>query len=170
LDSNLLTDALQSDPILQASASSSTNEKKRVWPKEPGPARTGFTNEEGSSDPHMDEEMSLRNSALLLHQEVSEGVPSPSNQLVDWMERAQTVLSCVEEQSSSYHVSYSSTSEKGDDASILSHWVNHKKHDNAGLFEGKRFFDVMETKTPTREDFIAVVNRGGSILYIPWSA
>jgi hypothetical protein len=40
--------------------------------------------------------------------------------------------------------------------------ANHqKKHDNAGFFEGKKFFYVVEAITPMMEDSSAVVNRAG---------
>jgi hypothetical protein len=44
-----------------------------------------------------------------------------------------------------------------------------QEKDNAGLFEGKRFFDVMEIEDDESEDFIVVTSEGQYCTF-PWSA
>jgi hypothetical protein len=142
------------NPMLQASTTS-TEEKQKASCREQGPATVLTTD---------DEKPLIGNSALLLNQEVA-GDPSASDQLLDWMEQAQPIIS-----TSPCRVSASSAYEKGDDASVLLHWVDHQRHDDEGFFEGKRFFDVMETKSPMMVDFSAIVDRGGRTFYMPRSA
>jgi hypothetical protein len=153
------------NPMLQASTIGT--EEKQMTCREQGPA-TVLTN--GNSDHHTDDEKPLiGNSALLLNQEAT-GDPSAPDQLLDWMEQAQAIISSDEKLASPCQVSASSAFEKGDDASAHLLWVDHQKHDDEGFFEGKRFFDVMETKSPMMVDFSAVVDVGGRTFYMPRSA
>jgi hypothetical protein len=177
-DRHNLKNMLRADSILQT-ATTIKKEKSECRSKL-GPA-TAFTT--GCSDQHhnhpADEETPLVKSALLFNEEVLDGL-SPSHQpigseigLVDWMEHAQTILSRDEELASTYQ-GYESCSafEKDHDVLALLCGVNHQKHDDEGLFEGKRFFCVEETKTapPLVEDFSAVINRRGPMFYMPRSA
>jgi hypothetical protein len=132
-----------------------------VWPKPSGLLGTVLTT--GNIYHHTEEEeQALINSVA----------PSAPHQLLEWMEQAKTMFSCNKEEASRpYHaVSDVSASEKSDDISTLLHEVNHKKNDEAGLFEGKRFFYVVETSTPMMEDFSAVVSQRGPVLFMPRSA
>jgi hypothetical protein len=162
VDSNF-ANIIKSDPIrLQASATSSTNEKKMVWPKPSGLLGTVLTT--GNIYHHTEEE-----EQALINSVAPSAAP---HQLLEWMEQAKTMFSCNKEEASRpYHaVSDVSASEKSDDISTLLHEVNHKKNDEAGLFEGKRFFYVVETSTPMMEDFSAVVSQRGPVLFMPRSA
>jgi hypothetical protein len=149
-DRRMLANALlQSDPTILHAFTPITNE-------------TVFNNGSGSEHHHPDDEKPLTiNSAFLFNQEVAGG-PSPPHQLidseigvVDWMEQAQTVLSRdKEEQASTFQPL--------------------KQGDDEGLFEGKRFFYVVdEMKVPPGpmvEDFSTVINRRGPTFYMPRSA
>jgi hypothetical protein len=181
---NRSTNVLQSDPILlhlqACTTTTTTKEKKRrgcTGSTKRGQA-TVFT--AGSRDRQPDEEKPLLNSsALLFNQEVAgAAVPSPSSSSrqqssIDWMlhvEQAQTTLSPDEEQASPYHGYESSSSEKGHEVSALLRGVNHQKHDNEGFFAGRKFYYVVETRTPMVEDFSAVVERGRPMFFMPRSA
>jgi hypothetical protein len=158
VDSNL-ANVIQSDPILRLQASA--NEKKMVWPKPSGLLGTVLNN--GNIYHHTDEEeQALINSVA----------PSAPHQLLEWMEQAKTMFSCNKEEASRpYHaVSDVSASEKSDDISTLLHEVNHKENDEAGFFEGKRFFYVVETRTSMMKEFSAVVSSRGPVLFMPRSA
>lgn len=134
-----LTNVFLGDPILQVCTT--TKENKKV---------------SSSSNHHPDDEEPLANGALLFNQEVSGG-------LVDWMEQAQTILSRDHEE----QVSPSVSEEGHHEALAVLHRGDRQKHFDEGLFEGKRFFDIVET---TAEDFRAVVDRGGPMFYMPRSA
>jgi hypothetical protein len=169
---NLMKNAvLQADPVLQAYAT--LKEMKRGCSVRKLGRAAVFTT--GSSDYQPDEE----NSDHLFNQEVS-ACSSPSHHqligsdiglLVDWMEHIWDA-----EQASPYHgYNHSSTvSEKGHHAasSALLHGGDQKKKgDDEGVFEGKRFFYVVETNTQLLEDFSGVVKRGGGpMFYMPRSA
>ena len=98
----------------------------------------------------------LVNCDLLFNQEVSEGGPFQSHQvidsseiglLVDWMEqaRAQTILSKDEQGLASPYLGHASPApEKCHDVSALLHdWWDDQKHGrDEGLFEGKSFYVV----------------------------
>jgi hypothetical protein len=175
---NLTTKVLQADPALQAYA---TTKEKTTGCSKRGPTTVGTT---GSSDQRPNEEMPLlNNSAFLFNQEVSGGPPPSSHQdacsetglLVDWMGQVpHTILSRDEGLASpdpppDYGYD-SSVFEKGHEAWAVLRGVNHQKHGNEAFFEGKRFFHVVETKTPFMEDFSAVANGGGQVVYMPRSA
>jgi hypothetical protein len=165
-----LTNSLQAYPVLQASTTT-TKEKKDSGSVKRGPA-TVFTNG-GIDRPQPDLEKPLLNSALVFNPTVTSGCPSPSPELISWMEQAQTIFSWDEEQTPPCMIGDQhdcSDSEKGHDVSALLGAVDYQKHDDQGLFEGKRFFYVAESKMPMMEDFSAVIKRGGPKLYMPRSA
>jgi hypothetical protein len=116
-----LTNVLQADPILPVCTTTKENKKT-----------SGSTT--NRQHPGVDAEP-LVNNALLFDQEV------PAGGLVDWMKQAQTILSSEdEEQASPYHMYADISSVSGG-----GHGGDHQKHFDEGLFEGKRFFDVVET-------------------------
>ena len=159
-DRRNLTNALQSsDPILHNTSSTITKESKRAC-NQRGRATLFST---GSCDHNADEDRPLRRSSLLNEEVPGAGArPSPAYQLIGWMENAQTVMSC-EEHIPPYNA-------YGSSAPLLG--VNHQKQENEGFFEGRRFFHVAETKTPTTMTAVcnAVAGRGGPMRYISSSA
>jgi hypothetical protein len=125
---NKLTNVLQADPILQATATR-TKEKMRRCLKRRRPH-------------HAEEDNPLLNNTapLLFNQEVPGDGPSQPYELIEWMGQVETLFSSDEEQASPDH------------QSALLFGVNNQKHEE-GFFEGKRFFSVVETKEVNGESF-----------------
>jgi hypothetical protein len=138
---NNLTNALQSDTILQACTTATKEEKKKGCSKH-GPTRTDFIAGSTPSDRHTD---TFLNSALFFNQEAVGAGPSPSHQLTDTMEQGQTTISKKDDEQA---VCSGVASEKSNEQVLaLLRGVDHQKNGDEGFFAGKRFFYV-ETKTP----------------------
>jgi hypothetical protein len=173
---NNLPNVLQSNPILQATFTTTPSRTKEncesgCRSKLRSTAAAVFNT--GSCDYHADEEQPLLNIALpFFNHQVPGAGPSSSDQLtIDWMEQANTVLSREDEESTPPSNAYDNSAfEKCHAVSTLLLGVNHHRHENEGLFEGKRFFFVAEATTPIIENFSMVVKRGGPMLYVSRSA
>ena len=120
-----LTDAvLQADPILQECTATKENKK------DSGSSTT--------TNHHPGDEEPLVNNAPIFNQEA----PAAGGGIVDWMEQAQTILSSEDKQQASTYRAYDISCSVSEEV----HGRDHEKHSfDEGLFEGKRFFDVMET-------------------------
>jgi hypothetical protein len=102
-----LSNTLQADPILQASTITTTKKNKKGKEKKRGCRKDGqailFTTDQ---DPKEAEQL-LQSAPLLINEEDPDSGPSPPDQIIDWMEQAQVVLSFEEEHASpSYPVNF----------------------------------------------------------------
>jgi hypothetical protein len=127
-----------------------TNEKKRGYSKH-GPEKV-FTTGSGDNHTHKNVEMPHLNIRVLPFNHEVKRDRSPSHQLSDWLEQAGLQFSVEEEQEASpYHGYGCSASGKGKSVSTLLPGASQQKNYDDGVFEGKRFFYVSQTKAPNYE-------------------